>query len=64
VKIWIDRECCFGHGRCYETAPDLFEDDEDGRGVVKGDGSISPATIDMARLAVRQCPEHAVKLTD
>jgi ferredoxin len=35
----IDTEYCAGHRRCYDVAPALFADDEDGMGIVNGDGS-------------------------
>jgi len=34
VKVQICPERCQGHGRCYDLAPDLFGDDEEGYGQV------------------------------
>ena len=42
VKVQIDPERCQGHGRCYDLAPDLFGDDEEGYGQVLGDGTVPP----------------------
>jgi ferredoxin len=64
VKVSVDKELCIGHGRCYDVAPELFEDDEEGYAVVRGDGSVPPDQADTARLAVRLCPERAVTLTE
>ena len=30
MRVQIDSALCQGHGRCYDLAPDLFGDDEDG----------------------------------
>jgi ferredoxin len=63
VKIQIDPERCQGHGRCYDLAPSLFGDDEEGYGQVLGDGSVSPEQEREARLAVVNCPEHAIEVS-
>jgi len=63
VKIQIDPERCQGHGRCYDLAPNLFGDDEEGYGQVLGDGAVSPEQEREARLAVVNCPEHAIEVS-
>ena len=63
MKVQIDPERCQGHGRCYDLAPDLFGDDEEGYGQVLGDGTVSPDQERNARLAVVNCPEHAVEVS-
>lgn len=45
-------------------APDLFDADEMGYGVVIGDGHVSDEQRERARLAVNNCPEYAVILED
>jgi ferredoxin len=62
VKVQIDPERCQGHGRCYDLAPNLFGDDEEGYGQVLGDGTVPPDREREARLAVVNCPEHAIEL--
>lgn len=62
MKVQIDPERCQGHGRCYDLAPDLFGDDEEGYGQVLGDGTVSPDAERGARLAVVNCPEHAIEV--
>lgn len=65
MRIRIDAERCEGHGRCWETAPELVEDDDRGRGVVIEPGAEIPAELEgKARQAVNVCPEHAVILDD
>ncbi|NNN00396.1 MAG: ferredoxin [Acidimicrobiaceae bacterium] len=60
MKVVIDRELCQGHGRCFSIAPSIFDFDELGNGVVIGDGSLDENTVEMARLAQANCPEHAI----
>ena len=62
MKIQIDPERCQGHGRCYDLAPNLFGDDEEGYGQVLGDGTVRPEQEREARLAVVNCPEHAIEV--
>ncbi|MGH3420002.1 MAG: ferredoxin [Streptosporangiaceae bacterium] len=62
VKVQIDSERCQGHGRCYDLAPDLFGDDEEGYGQVLGDGTVALDAERHAQLAVVNCPEHAIEV--
>jgi ferredoxin len=64
VKLQIDPELCQGHGRCYDLAPDLFGDDDEGFGQVLGDGVVPPDSERHARLAVANCPERAISLAE
>lgn len=64
MRVSVDSQLCVGHGRCYDVAPGLFEDDDEGYSVVKGDGSVPPGQAEAALLAVRMCPERAVQLTE
>lgn len=57
----IDSARCEGHGRCYALYDDLFDCDDDGRGIVR------PVVLDealrpRARKAVSACPERAVEI--
>ena len=62
MRVLIDHDRCQGHGRCYDLAPELFGEDEDGYGVVLGDGRVPPGREEDARLAEANCPEAAVEL--
>jgi len=62
LRVRIESELCQGHNRCCSIAPELFEADELGNACVKGDGKVAPALEAKARLAVANCPEHAVRL--
>ena len=64
MKVQIDPERCQGHGRCYDLAPQLFGDDEEGYGQVLGDGVVPPGQEDAARRAVANCPERAIDLLE
>jgi len=64
MRISIDAQRCEGHGRCWDNAPGLVDDDDAGRGVVKGDGVVPPELEDQARSAAKACPEQAVVLSD
>lgn len=70
MKVRIDTERCQGHGRCYDLAPALFGEDDEGYGTVLGDGAgdcdgAVPADREReARLAAANCPERAVVLTE
>ena len=63
MRVQIDPSLCQGHGRCYDLAPDLFGEDEDGYATLTdrtADGQVPPDREDDARLAADNCPEAAV----
>ena len=62
-RITIDSGRCQGHNRCHALAPELVEIDDYGTAKAKGDGAVPESLLDQARLAVKNCPEHAVRLT-
>ena len=62
MRVRIDPERCQGHGRCYDLAPGLFGEDDEGYGMVPGDGTVPPGQAHDARLAVSNCPERAIEL--
>jgi ferredoxin len=64
MKLQINSELCQGHGRCYDLAPSLFGEDEEGFGQVLRDGVVPPCLEREARLAVANCPERAVELLE
>ena len=63
MRVSVDHGACAGHGRSYDVAPGLFEDDEEGYSVIRGDGLVPAAQAEAARLAIRLCPERAIVLT-
>jgi ferredoxin len=64
MKLHIDSKVCQGHGRCYDLAPELFGDDDEGYGQVLGDGVVPPDSEHDARRAVANCPERAIELLE
>jgi ferredoxin len=64
MKVQINSQLCQGHGRCYDLAPDLFGDDDEGYGQVLGDGILPADEEQDARLAAANCPERAIELIE
>jgi ferredoxin len=64
MRLTLDTERCTGHGRCYVLSGELFEDDEYGHGMVRGDGTFDPSRLAAAQRAVWACPEQAIALVD
>ncbi|MPY86063.1 MAG: ferredoxin [Actinophytocola sp.] len=63
MKLSIDPDKCAGHGRCYDVAPRLVGEDDQGYGVVLDPGApVAPELEGEARRAVTSCPERAVVL--
>jgi ferredoxin len=60
VAITVDRALCIGSGDCVDTAPDVFQlDDEDKAVVVDPDG----ASVDDIVDAAGNCPVSAIFVT-
>jgi ferredoxin len=67
MRVQIDAALCQGHGRCYDLAPDLFGEDEDGYATLTdltAGGQVPPDREDGAQLAADNCPEAAVRLLE
>ncbi|GAA3649282.1 hypothetical protein GCM10022224_010010 [Nonomuraea antimicrobica] len=64
MKVHIDSERCHGHGRCYDLAPGLFGEDDEGYGTVLAGGAVLAGQEPGARLAVANCPERAIDVLD
>jgi ferredoxin len=60
VRVQISSERCQGHGRCYDLAPGLFGEDDEGYGTVLQDGVVPPDKEHDARRAAANCPERAI----
>ena len=57
IEITVDRALCIGSGDCVDTAPDVFQlDDEDKAVVVDPDGASLEEVID----AAGNCPVSAI----
>jgi len=64
MRVRIDQDRCEGHGRCYATAPEVFEPDDIGNGHEVGDGNVSAGLDHKARVAVANCPEMAITIEE
>ena len=62
MKVTIDNSRCSGHLRCMDAAPELFDSDDLGNGVVIGDGTVPAGSESAVELAVDNCPERAVSI--
>ena len=61
IRIEVDRTLCFGFGDCVDTAPDVFQlDDEDKATVIDPDG----AAADLIVEAAQNCPVDAIVILD
>lgn len=63
LRLSVDSTKCQGHNRCCALAPELFEADELGFALVKDEGQVPETLEEKALLAVRNCPEYAVRAT-
>ena len=63
IRVSVDSTRCQGHNRCCALAPELFEADELGNSRVKGDGTVPAGLEAKAKLAMANCPEHAVRIS-
>jgi ferredoxin len=63
-RVHVDPDKCQGHNRCYSVSPDLFELDDLGMSSEVGAGLVPAALLGLARLAVDNCPEQAISLTE
>ena len=61
MRLTVDRDKCQGHNRCCALAPELFLADELGFAAARNDGQVPVALEAKALLAVRNCPEFAIK---
>ena len=64
MKVHVIPEKCQGHNRCYALAPNLFDVDDFGNACERGDGTVPPGEEENARLAVANCPEYAIVLSE
>lgn len=61
TKVTIDDSTCQGHGRCAMIAPDVFDVDDLGKGVVLVD-EVGAAELTDVEEAALSCPENAIRL--
>lgn len=66
MRLVLDQDRCQGHGQCVMVAPALFDLDEFGTALLIGPGQepLTDEHAERAQLAVLNCPEQAIQLTD
>ena len=64
MNVHVEAALCQGHNRCYALAPELFDVDDFGNASEKGDGTVPAELVERARLAVANCPEYAITITE
>ncbi len=63
MKVLVDSALCVGHGRCYALGPEVFQEDERGRGWIEVD-QVPRELEDQARRGEANCPENAIRLLE
>ena len=64
MRVHVDPDKCQGHNRCYAIAPELFDVDELGNAHELNGGEVPAALEEKARMAVANCPEYAIEITE
>jgi ferredoxin len=62
MRVIANRELCQGHARCEDLCPEVFATDAVEGKVVIADPEVPAALADKVRLAVRNCPEGALRV--
>lgn len=62
MRVIANHEQCQGHARCEDLCPEVFATDAvEGKVVIVAE-HVPPALEEKVRLAVRNCPEGALRL--
>jgi ferredoxin len=62
MRVTADRDRCISAGRCMATAPDVFDQDDDGIVLVMRP-ELGAADQDVVTEAVFQCPARALEVS-
>ena len=63
MHIVLNSDLCTGHGRCYTLAPELFDTDDEGHGVLLA-AEVPDGLESQAWLAVQNCPERCIAIEE
>lgn len=63
MRVRVDLAKCVGHGRCYDLAPDVFGEDDEGHCLLRVE-HVTGALAEQARLGEDNCPENAITTDD
>ncbi len=62
MRIVANLQVCQGHARCEDLCPEVFSTDAvEGKGCIE-QPEFAPELEDKVRLAVRNCPEGALRI--
>lgn len=64
MKVIVNHEQCQGHARCEDLCREVFSTDAVEGKVVINNPQVPPELEDRVRLAVRNCPEGALRLSN
>jgi ferredoxin len=64
MRVHVDADKCQGHNRCYAIAPELFDVDDLGQAHELNDGEVPAGLEEKARMAVANCPEYAISISE
>lgn len=62
MKVSANLDLCQGHARCEDLCPEVFRTDEVEGKVVIVNPEFPPALEAKVRIAVRNCPEGALRI--
>ncbi len=63
MKVRVDAAKCEGHGRCFELAPEVYEEDERSHCRIRN-ATVPPGLEAKARLGQANCPEDAITIEE
>jgi ferredoxin len=63
MRVIVDKDVCIGAGNCVRTAPDVFDQDEEGFAEVLDDNPPRELEEDVL-LARRLCPARAITVNE
>jgi ferredoxin len=63
VKIHVDTRLCSGQARCWATAPDTYQLNDDGYHDSE-EFEVAPGELAAASRGALACPEHAITIVD
>jgi len=65
MKVRIDKELCSGHGRCSAYAKDVYELDDNGYSLRRGETFTVPVELEeQALIGADNCPEGAITIIE
>ena len=64
MKVFVNIDLCQGHARCEDICPEVFATDAIEGKCVIASPQVPEGSEDKVRLAVRNCPEGALRLSN